>query len=323
MSRGPVVVVGAGIVGLALARELGDGEEPVVVVEKEADLAVHQTGHNSGVVHSGIYYTPGSLKAKLTRRGLELLERYCAENGLPFIRRGKLIIATSDVELPRLDELERRGHANGLQGLRRLGPRDLTEIEPAVGGVAGLHVSETAVTDYPAVARALAADVVARGGRILTRHRVRRIVRDAGGVRLELDGEDPSLRAASVVTCAGHGADLLARAGGVSEIPRIVPFFGRYWDLDPEIGARLEGLIYPVPDPRYPFLGVHFTRGVDDRVRVGPGAVVALGREAYDPGSGCRRRREPARRFRDPRRRSRLPPTERPVPGGDRLAGDS
>lgn len=280
MAGGPIAIVGGGIVGLALARRLGSGGEPVVVVEKEDRIAVHQTGHNSGVVHSGVYYTPGSLKARLTRRGLALLKSYCEEHDLPYVSRGKLIIAVSGSELPRLDELERRGHENGLVGLERLSGDRLTEVEPAVTGVAGLHVPETAVADYPAVARKLAEEVEARGGRILTGRRVRRIVREQGGVRLELeDGE--GIAAASAVACAGQGADLLARAGGAVDIPRIVPFFGRYWDLAPEHAAKIRGLIYPVPDPRYPFLGVHFTRGVDDSVRVGPGAIVALGREAY------------------------------------------
>jgi L-2-hydroxyglutarate oxidase LhgO len=255
----------------------------VTVIEKEDQVATHQTGHNSGVVHSGIYYAPGSLKARLTRQGIARLRAYCVENELPYIARGKLIVAADEEEVPRLNELERRGKENGLRDLQRLHPSRLTTIEPAVSGVAGLFVPETAVVDYPAVARTLADEVVGQGGRVLTGHRVRRIERVSGAVELELDGPDEqSMKFESVIVCAGQQADRLALGSGESDVPRIVPFFGRYWNLDPAIGQKVRGLIYPVPDPRYPFLGVHFTRGVDDRVKVGPGAVVALGREAYD-----------------------------------------
>jgi L-2-hydroxyglutarate oxidase LhgO len=254
----------------------------VLVIEKESQVGSHQTAHNSGVAHSGVYYVPGSLKARLTREGLALLRSFCSEHQLPWIERGKLIVAVSEGELPRLQELYRRGTANGLRDLDLLAAERLGEIEPEISGIAGLHVPEAAVLDYGAVARTLAQEVESAGGRILTRHRVTKITRESGGVRLDLAGAERSVRVSAVVACAGQQADRVALAGGETEVPRIVPFFGRYWDLDAKMAKRVRGLVYPVPDPRYPFLGVHFTRGVDEAVKVGPGAVVALGREAYD-----------------------------------------
>jgi 2-hydroxyglutarate dehydrogenase len=272
-----VAVVGAGIVGLAVARELllrVPGSD-VVVVEREHAVGRGQTGRNSGVVHAGIPYAPGSLKARLCVRGGGLLDAFCAEHRVPFARTGKLVVAVDAGELPRLDELERRGRANGVPGLRRLGGAELREIEPHARGLAALHSPATGVADFAAVARALAADVQRRGGRLL-------LGREVTGV----EGRDPTLlriaggaplRARRAVFCAGMQAHRLAVAAGAPADPRIVPFQGRYLRLAPHARGLVRSLIYPVPDPRLPFLGVHLTRGIDGEVDLGPGALLAGG----------------------------------------------
>jgi L-2-hydroxyglutarate oxidase LhgO len=270
-------VVGAGIIGLAVARRLGElrPDATVTVFEKEREIALHQTGRNSGVVHAGIYYAPGSLKATLCRRGVELLRAYCEEKSIPLVECGKLVVALDESELPRLHELERRGRANGVPGLRRLdGPEALREIEPHAAGVAGLHSPTTGFTDYRAVAAAFADDVRARGGTVLLSTPVRTIARNGATVRVNGEHELDLL-----VLCAGLQSDRLARAAGDEAEPRIVPFRGEYYRLREETLVR--GLLYPVPDPAYPFLGVHFTRRVHGGIDVGPNAVLALAREGY------------------------------------------
>lgn len=276
-----VVVVGAGIVGLAVAREIGRRRpgDQVVVLEKENRLAVHQTGHNSGVVHAGIYYQPGSLKAVLCARGREMLRDYCAERSLPYEECGKLVIAVDDEETARLDALEARAAENAVPGLRRVDSAGIRDIEPCAEGVAALYSPHTAITDFRRVAEAFAADVVAAGGEVRTSCAVDRMARTATGI--EIDVGKQVLHADRVVLCAGLQADTVAGLAGGDPAPRIVPFRGEYMNVVPEKSDLVRGLVYPVPDPRYPFLGVHFTRRVSGTVEVGPNAVLAFAREGY------------------------------------------
>lgn len=271
-------VIGAGIVGLAVARRLTElvPDAAVTVLEKEDEIALHQTGRNSGVVHAGIYYAPGSLKAALCRRGVELLRAYCDAKGIPVDECGKLLVALDASELDRLRKLERRAAANGVPGLRWVEGDKLREIEPHAAGIAGLHSPTTAITDYRAVAAALADDVRAAGGEIRTGVEARSIVPAASSVLV--NGE---LEFDLLVLCAGLQSDRVARLAGDEPEPRIVPFRGEYYRLRPEREHLIRGLIYPVPDPAYPFLGVHFTRRVRGGVDVGPNAVLALAREGY------------------------------------------
>jgi 2-hydroxyglutarate dehydrogenase len=273
-----VAVVGAGIVGLAVARELllrAPGSD-VVVLEREQAVGTAQTSRNSGVVHAGIYYAPGSLKARLCVRGGALLEAFCVEHGVPFARPGKLVVAVADGELPRLDELERRGRANGVPGLRRVTGAELREIEPHARGVAALHSPHSGVADFAAAARALAADVQRRGGRVLLGREVTGARPGAGRSVLDVAG-GPPLGARRAVFCAGRRADRLAVAAGAPRDPRIVPFRGRYLRLAPHARDLVRALVYPVADPRLPFLGVHLTRGIHGEVDLGPGALLAGG----------------------------------------------
>jgi L-2-hydroxyglutarate oxidase LhgO len=276
-----VCIIGAGLVGLGTARAITRTHPGVslVMVEKEPEVAAHQSSHNSGVAHSGLYYRPGSLKARLCVEGRRLLKEYCDETGIPFEQLGKLVIASKPDELPALDELERRGRANGLSGLARLDPNGIARIEPAAVGLEALHVPEAGVVDFPAVAVRLAADLAGQGADIRTGNEVTSIDQTPGGTRIHL--ADQEIRARVVVNCAGLHSDRVARLAGVNSTVRIVPFRGEYYTLRPEAQHLVRGLIYPVPDPRFPFLGVHFTRRIDDSVEVGPNAVLALGREHY------------------------------------------
>jgi (S)-2-hydroxyglutarate dehydrogenase len=276
-----VVVVGAGIIGLAVARELlaREPDQTVTVLEREPVEGFHQTGHNSGVLHAGIYYAPGSLKARLSTEGSRELFDYCEARGLPARRDGKLIVAVSEAERPKLDELERRGGANGVQGLRRVPGHEIAEIEPHVRGVEALHSPQTAVVDFQAIARAFADDVRAAGGEVVTGCAVTAVEPVARGVRLR--HEQGESRARFAVFCAGAWSDRLAVAAGGEQDPRIVPFRGAWLRLRPERRDLVKALVYPVPDPTLPFLGVHFTRGTDDEVLVGPTALLAGARDAY------------------------------------------
>ena len=274
-----MVVVGAGLLGLAVGRRLAAEGRMVTVVDKEPAVATHQSGHNSGVVHSGIYYTPGSLKATLCRRGVGLLQEYCREHSIDYREIGKVIVARDESELGRLDELERRAVANGVPDVRRLGPRELTEIEPHVVGVAALHSPSTAIVDYPAVARALAAEITAAGGSVRLGERVVSVQPEGAGA-VVVTARD-RFRADAVVICAGLQSDVLARSAGDDDGPAIVPFRGEYFRLLPGRRDLVHGLVYPVPDPAYPFLGVHFTPRVDGEVDIGPNAVLATAREGY------------------------------------------
>jgi (S)-2-hydroxyglutarate dehydrogenase len=281
MTTWDVAVVGAGILGLACAREAQrrDPRARVIVLEREGDIALHQTGHNSGVVHAGIYYAPGSLKARLCVEGRRELEALCEDRGLPYRRCGKLIVALTEDQLPRLDELERRAHANGVAA-RRLDADGIREVEPHCQGRSALHVLETGVTDFSAVAGALRDDLLAGGGTLRFSTVVRRVAPTATGTRLHLAGAE-AVDARRVVACAGAWSDRLAVASGARSSPRIVPFRGAYVHVRPERAHLVRTLIYPVPDPRLPFLGVHLTRGVDDEVHVGPTALPAGARDAY------------------------------------------
>jgi L-2-hydroxyglutarate oxidase len=279
--RFDVVVVGGGLVGLATARALAGRFDGIslAVVDKEDGVARHQSSHNSGVIHSGLYYKPGSLKARLCVEGRRELYQLCESEGIACERSGKLVIATEPSEIPALEELQRRGTANGLQGLQRIGPEEISEFEPEAVGVGALHVPEAGVTDYPAVAEHQAKTLVDSGASVITGTEVTAISHTGDGVSL-LAGER-SLSARVLVNCAGLQSDLVAVLAGVEPGVRIVPFRGEYYKLTREAETLVRTLIYPVPDPRFPFLGVHFTRRIDGSVEVGPNAVLALGREHY------------------------------------------
>jgi L-2-hydroxyglutarate oxidase LhgO len=280
-------IVGAGIVGLAVARELAitRGAE-VTVLEKESHVAAHQTGHNSGVVHAGIYYPPGSLKARLCREGVALLKDYCAANELPYDEVGKLVIASTGAERSRLHALAERARANGVPGIAELDALALREIEPHAVGVGAIHSPHTAICDFAAVARRLALDVVELGGSVRLSHPVRAIRQRSAGVQV-LAGQH-RFTFDRLVVCGGLGTDSVARMAGHPGDVRIVPFRGEFYALRGAAKDLVRGLIYPVPDPRYPFLGVHLTRQTDGGVLVGPNAVLALGYEAYGRGYGWR-----------------------------------
>ncbi len=279
-----LVVVGAGILGLAVAREalLRDPDLRVHVVDREERVGAHQTGHNSGVVHAGIYYAPGSLKARLCVEGARDLYAFCERHDVPVERCGKVIVALTPEEVPGLDALEWRGHQNGVPGLRRVDRDGLKELEPHAEGVAALHSPATGIVDFPAVARALAGEVIELGGRISLGRAVTAVDSRAGEVVLQTaKGE---LVAGNAVFCAGAWSDRLAVASGAPADPRIVPFRGAYLRLAPERRELVRSLIYPVPDPSLPFLGVHLTRHIDGDVLVGPTALMVGARDAYRLG---------------------------------------
>ena len=281
MAETRIGVVGAGIVGLAVARRLAQLRPGarLTVLDKEDRIAAHQTGHNSGVAHAGLYYKPGSLKATLCRRGIELLREHCAEHGLPYQECGKVVVARNEGELAALGDIEARATANGVPGLRRLTGAELREIEPHATGVAALYSPRTAIVDFTAVATSFADDVRAAGGRLRLGFEVTRIGRRGDRVTVASPGEE--LVFDRLVICAGLWSDRLARLAGDAPAPAIVPFRGEYYRLVPAREGLVRGLIYPVPDPRYPFLGVHFTRRVRGGVDIGPNAVLALAREGY------------------------------------------
>jgi (S)-2-hydroxyglutarate dehydrogenase len=269
-----VAVAGGGIVGLATARALALRGRRVVLLERGPELGQHQTTHNSGVIHAGIYYAPGSLKARLCVDGAARLYEYCAANGIEAVRCGKLVIAVRDADLPRLDELERRARANGVQGLGRLGPDEIGSVEPAARGLSALHSPNTGMVDFGAVAAAYARDVEAHGGEVRRGAGVRALVEREDRVEAVLaDGR--IVPAARAVACAGAWSDRLALASGARPDVRIVPFRGAYLQLRPERTALVRGQIYPVPDPALPFLGVHLSRTIAGDVLIGPTALLA------------------------------------------------
>lgn len=276
-----VGIVGGGILGLAVGRELTErypGVE-VVVFEKEDGLARHQTGHNSGVVHAGIYYKPGSLKAELCARGREMLRELCQEKGLPYDVCGKLVVAVDQSEMERLDKLELTAVENQVPGLSRIDGVGIRDIEPHAAGLAALHSPATAITDFVAVAQAMAEDIDSAGGRILLSTPVTAIERSSESIAV-MSGENRH-RVDRLVICAGLQSDRVAEPVDGESTPRIVPFRGEYLEVSAAKKDLVKGMVYPVPDPRYPFLGVHFTRRVTGALEVGPNAVLALKREGY------------------------------------------
>ena len=275
-----VAIVGAGLVGLATARAIQRAypRHKIAVLEKEAGVAAHQSGHNSGVIHAGLYYKPGSLKARLCLQGRQLLERFCDEHGVAYERCGKLVVATDEGERERLLSLAHRALENGIH-VRLLGAREMREREPHVAGVAAVHSPETGIVDYPGVARALRDDLIRGGARMLTGARLERVT--AGHGERVLHTAAGEVRARTLIACAGLHADVVARLCGVNPEVQIVPFRGEYYDLRPERARLVNNLIYPLPDPRFPFLGVHLTRMVRGGVEAGPNAVLAFAREGY------------------------------------------
>ncbi|GAC1469315.1 MAG: L-2-hydroxyglutarate oxidase [Chloroflexota bacterium] len=274
-------VIGAGIVGLATALALKERlpTAQIAVLEKERSVGLHQTTHNSGVIHSGLYYRPGSLKAQLCVDGARRLTGFCEAHGIAYERCGKIVVATHTGELAGLEELYRRGTANGVPGLLRVGPEELREIEPHAAGVAALHSPNTAIVDFRAVARAMAEDLQRQGTDLLTGRAVVSIKEDGRSLRVIMT--DQEVKATYFINCAGLYSDVIARAMGLSLQLRIVPFRGEYYLVRPERGFLVRNLIYPVPDPKFPFLGVHFTRTIGGQVEVGPNAVLAFAREGY------------------------------------------
>ncbi len=283
-----VVVIGAGIVGLATARALLR-ERPgqrVTVLEKADDIATAQTGHNSGVIHAGIYYAPGSLKARLCVAGQTATKEFCAAHGIPYSTIGKLVVATSPAEVGRMRELEARARRNGLL-LQRVSGAELREWEPHLVGVEALFSPTTGIVNYKQVAQAMAADVEARGGRVVTRARVRSISESGSDRAVHLETDIGTISGRTVIACAGLQADRVARLGGLTVDFRIVPFRGEYYQLPTTSANIVSRLIYPVPDPTLPFLGVHLSPTIDGRVTVGPNAVLGFSREGYSHGSFC------------------------------------
>ncbi|HEU4749796.1 MAG TPA: L-2-hydroxyglutarate oxidase [Acidimicrobiia bacterium] len=281
MTQPDVVVIGAGIVGLATALALTERGARVTVVDKENQVAAHQTGHNSGVIHTGIYYKPGSHKAKLCVDGRARLLQFCQQEGIPTKTPGKVVVATSDSQIPALDELHRRAEANGVEGVRRIDPTQLRALEPNATGVVALHVPGAGTVDFRQVAAAMQRRLVTAGGQVQTGAEVKSASRIGSLWTLSLDGMG-EVKAPRVVACAGLQSDRMARLLGLNPQLRIVPFRGEYWHLRrPDL---VNGLIYPVPDPQFPFLGVHFTKGIDGAVEVGPNAVLAFAREGYSWG---------------------------------------
>jgi L-2-hydroxyglutarate oxidase LhgO len=283
-----VAVIGGGILGVAVARELlkRSPDADVTLFEKEDRLAAHQTGRNSGVVHAGLYYEPGSNKAVLCRRGVALLEDFCAERGIRRIACGKVLVALDEDERARLDNIEERALANGVPGVRIIGADELRELEPHVRGIAALHSPSTSIVDFGEVTRSLAADAVADGAKILLRHEVvgLRTSTTEVVVTARSAGDSVSFVFDRIVVCGGLQSDRLAELAGDGPEPVIMPFRGEYYALKPDRRNLVNGLVYPVPDPRYPFLGVHITPRVDGEVLIGPNAVLALAREGYTWG---------------------------------------
>lgn len=276
-----ILVIGAGIVGLAAGLELCTRfpNHSIAIIDKEESIAAHQTSHNSGVIHSGIYYKPGSLKARLCVEGAAAMIRFCEENEIPYELCGKIIVATSQNEVPRLEELYRRGTGNGIADLKMISSREILELEPYATGIRGIYVPQTGIIDYQRVAGKYAELIVARGGKVLLSHAVIGLKRSKSEMIVETAcGE---IAARLVINCAGLQSDRMSRLAQARLDLQIVPFRGEYYDLVPSKASYLKGLIYPVPDPRFPFLGVHFTRRICGGVEAGPNAVLAFKREGY------------------------------------------
>ena len=281
MNSKSVIIVGGGIVGLATAYRLAERFPGVriTILEKESQVGQHQTGHNSGVLHCGLYYRPGSVKARLAVTGIRQMVEFCREHAIPHEVCGKLVVAADESEVPRLRDLEERGRANGLQGLCRLEPAHMQEIEPHVGGVAALRVPQEGIVDYPAVCRKLESLLHARGAKVVTGARVTRLEQRSGGwLTFTSAGE---FACDFLIGCAGLHSDRVAEMAGERREVRILPFRGEYYKLKTERQFLVRHLIYPVPDPRFPFLGVHLTRLIHGGIEAGPNAVLAFAREGY------------------------------------------
>lgn len=280
-SRYDVIIVGAGVVGLGVALEISRRfpRKLLLVLEKESCVARHQSGHNSGVIHSGVYYKPGSLKARLCVAGAAEMIKFCREHDVPHNVCGKVIVATREDETLRLEQLHKRGEANGLVGLRLVGPEELREIEPHASGVRALVVPSTGVTNYALVCEKYAELIGSNGGTLLTSAPATSIKRSNSEIVVETPRG--AFSACSMINCAGLHSDRISRMAGDDPGVMIVPFRGEYYDLDPERASLVQALIYPVPDPQFPFLGVHFTRRITGKVDAGPNAVLALAREGY------------------------------------------
>lgn len=276
-----VAIVGGGIVGLASAYRILETKPQlkVLLLEKEAKLATHQTGRNSGVLHAGLYYKPGSEKAKLTVGGLRQMVGFCREHGIPHEQCGKVVVATDENELPRLETLWERGNANGLAGLRKLTAQQIKEIEPHAAGVAAIHVPQEGIVDYPAVCDKLAGLIRGNGAEITLNARVEKIISE-GSDRI-VETNSGVFRAAFVVSCGGLFSDRLVKASGQKPSAKIIPFRGEYFQIKKDRQFLVRNLIYPVPDPKFPFLGVHFTRLIHGGIEAGPNAVLAFAREGY------------------------------------------
>jgi (S)-2-hydroxyglutarate dehydrogenase len=281
MSSRSIAIIGGGIVGLATGYRLGERfpDARITLLEKEDQVGRHQTGHNSGVLHCGLYYKPGTTKARLAVSGIRQMVAFCQENAVPHEICGKLVVAADDSEVERLRNLHERGIANGLEGLRWLSPQEMREIEPHVGGVAALRVPQEGIVDYPRVCQVLAKKLEARGTTVVTGARAGKIVRDGAGWRIDTTRGDYA--ADFLINCAGLHCDRVAENAGERRDTRIVPFRGEYYKIRPERQELVRHLIYPVPDPQFPFLGVHFTRLIHGGIEAGPNAVLAFAREGY------------------------------------------
>jgi L-2-hydroxyglutarate oxidase LhgO len=280
-SKFDIAIIGAGIVGMATAMALVHRRPDLrlVVLEKETRIAAHQTGNNSGVIHAGLYYKPGSLKAQMAVEGARRMVAFCQEHDLPYELCGKVVVATHEAELPRLEELFRRGTANGVPGLTKISGEQIREHEPHATGIAGLWSPHTGIVDYKAVTRKYAEIIKASGSQIRLNAEVVSIKQPPGGLLVQTTQGD--VRARALINCGGLQSDLIARMTGGTQGIRIVPFRGEYYELTPQAQELVRGLIYPVPDPRFPFLGVHFTKKINGSVEAGPNAVLAFAREAY------------------------------------------
>lgn len=281
MNFNRVAIVGGGIVGLATAYRLREQfpRTRITVLEKESSVGRHQTSHNSGVLHCGLYYQPGSMKARLAVSGIRQMVAFCQENAIPYELCGKLVVAADETEVPRLRELERRGKANGLEGLRWLTREEAREIEPHAGGVAALRVPQEGIVDFTKVSETLAARLSEQEAQVITGARVTRLSRDGEGWMVQTTAGD--FAADFVINCAGLHCDRVAELAGERRETRILPFRGEYYKLKAERQHMVRNLIYPVPDPRFPFLGVHFTRLIHGGIEAGPNAVLAFSREGY------------------------------------------
>lgn len=280
--NGDIAIVGGGIVGLATALAIVTRKPgtTVCVLEKEATLGSHQTGNNSGVIHSGLYYKPGSAKAQTCVEGARRMVEFCKEHGIAHSICGKIVVATNEAELPALAELYRRGKANAVAGIEEIGPERIREIEPHAAGIKALWVPSTGIVDYVAVSKKYGELIASKGGTVLTGAKVLSIRRDTNGDEI-LSTTAGEVRAKTIINCAGLHSDRVARLSGAKPDAKIVPFRGQYYQLKPAAQHLVKGLIYPVPDARFPFLGVHFTRMVSGGVEAGPNALLALKREGY------------------------------------------